>query len=51
MILTKWVIRVVRDTGRMRVEGVKEPEEDANERESTRVWKDFKVCVSRSRLV
>ena len=50
MILTKWVIRVVRDAGRMRVEGVKEPEENAKERESTRVWKDFKVCVSRSRL-
>ena len=50
MILTMWVIRVVRDAGRMRVEGKKQPEENAKERESTRVWKDFKVCVSRSRL-
>lgn len=34
----------------MRVEGVKEPEENTKEREVTRVWKDFKVCVSLSRL-
>jgi len=41
---------VVRDTGRMRVEGVKEPAENAKEREATRVWKDFKVSFSLARL-
>jgi hypothetical protein len=37
---------VVRDAGRMRLERMEDPEENANGREATRVWKDFKACFS-----